>query len=143
MHVPFRGGPAALTELLAGRVDLMIDTLTNAFPQIVAGKTRALALTTRDGSRFLPTVPSISKTLPNVNFASWAGIATTAGTPVAVVELLNREIHAILQLPEVQKQLAALGGEPKPSTPAAMAQLIESEMVRWNAVIDSRRIERQ
>lgn len=143
LHVPFRGGPAALTELLAGRVDMMIDTMTNAFPQIRAGKTRALALTTRDGSRFLPDVPSLSKTVPNVNFASWAGVATTAATPISVIERLNRDIHAILQMPDIQKQLADIGGEPSPSTPAAMTQLVADEMARWNKVIDSRRIERQ
>ena len=143
LHVPFRGGPAALTELLAGRVDMMIDTMTNAYPQIRAGKTRALALTTRNSSRFLPDVPSISKTVPNVNFASWAGVATTSGTPISVIERLNREIAVILQMPDIQKQLADLGGEPSPSTPAAMTQLVADEMARWNKVIDSRGIERQ
>ncbi|MSQ73317.1 MAG: tripartite tricarboxylate transporter substrate binding protein [Betaproteobacteria bacterium] len=143
LHVPFRGAPAALTELLAGRVDMMIDTMTSAYPNVVAGRTRALALTTRNGSRFLPDVPSISRVLPNVDFASWAGIATTGGTPPAIVDRLNRELHAILRLPEVQKQLAALGGEPSPSTPEGMQKLIANEMGRWSKVIADRNIERQ
>ena len=143
LHVPFRGGPAALTELLAGRVDMMIDTLTNAYPQVRAGKTRALALTTRGGSRFLPDVPSISRLLPNVDFASWAGVATTGGTPPAIVARLNREVHAILRLPDVLKQLETLGGEPNPSSPAEMQALVTREMARWSMVIASRGIERQ
>ena len=143
LHVPFRGGPAALTEVLAGRVDMMIDTLTNAYPQVRAGKTRALALTTRDGSRFLPDVPSISRLLPNVDFASWAGVATTGGTPPAIVARLNREVHAILRLPDVLKQLETLGGEPNPSSPEEMQALVTREMARWGKVIASRGIERQ
>ena len=143
LHVPFRGGPAALTEVLAGRVDMMIDTLTNAYPQVRAGKTRALALTTRDGSRFLPDVPSISRLLPNVDFASWAGVATTGGTPPAIVARLNREVHAILRLPDVLKQLETLGGEPNPSSPEEMQALVTREMARWSRVIASRGIERQ
>ena len=143
LHVPFRGGPAALTEVLAGRVDMMIDTLTNAYPQVRAGKTRALALTTRDGSRFLPDVPSISRLLPNLDFTSWAGVATTGGTPPAIVARLNRELHAILRLPDVLKQLETLGGEPNPSSPKEMQALVTREMARWSRVIASRGIERQ
>ena len=143
LHVPFRGGPAALTEVLAGRVDMMIDTLTNAYPQVRAGKTRALALTTRDGSRFLPDVPSISRLLPNLDFTSWAGVATTGGTPPAIVARLNRELHAILRLPDVLKQLETLGGEPNPSSPEEMQALVTREMARWSRVIASRGIERQ
>ncbi len=143
LHVPFRGAPAALTELLAGRVDMMIDTMTSAYPQVKAGKTRALALTTRNGSRFLPDVPSISRVLPGVDFASWAGIATTGGTPRPVVDRLNRELQSILKLPEVTSQLDALGGEPNPSTPEAMQQLVASEMARWTKVVADRKIERQ
>ena len=143
LHVPFRGGPAALTEVLAGRVDMMIDTLTNAYPQVRAGKTRALALTTRDGSRFLPDVPSISRLLPNLDFTSWAGVATTGGTPPAIVARLNRELHAILRLPDVLKQLETLGGEPNPSSPEEMQALVTREMARWSKVIASRGIERQ
>jgi tripartite-type tricarboxylate transporter receptor subunit TctC len=143
LHVPFRGAPAALSELLAGRVDMMIDTMTSAYPQIRAGKTRALALTTREGSRFLPDVPSISRVLPNVDFASWAGIATTGGTSPIIVDRLNREIRAIIDLPDVRKQLETLGGEANPSTPAAMQALVASESARWAKVVADRGIERQ
>jgi tripartite-type tricarboxylate transporter receptor subunit TctC len=143
LHVPFRGAPAALSELLAGRVDMMIDTMTSAYPQIRAGKTRALALTTRDGSRFLPEVPSISRVLPNVDFASWAGIATTGGTPSSIVDRLNQEIRVILDMPDVRKQLETLGGDAYPSTPAAMQALVTRESIRWAKVVADRGIERQ
>ncbi|MFN0302224.1 MAG: Bug family tripartite tricarboxylate transporter substrate binding protein [Burkholderiales bacterium] len=143
LHVPFRSSAVALTEMLTGRVDMMIDTMTNAYPHIRAGKTRALALTTRSGSPLLPGVPSISTLLPGIEFASWAGIVTTGGTPAAIVARLNDEIHAILRQPDIQKQLADLGGAANPSTPAEMRELIEREMIRWRNVIETRKIERQ
>lgn len=143
LHVPFKSAPAALTEMLSGRIDMMIDTMTSAYPHIRAGKTRALAVTTRDRSPFLPDVPSISTALANVDFASWAGLATTAGTPIAVIERLNSAVHEILRLPEIQKQLEDLAGQAFPSSPEGMRQLIEREMTRWAKVIDERKIERQ
>jgi len=143
LHVPFRGGSASLTELLAGRIDMTLDTLTSALPQIRAGKTRALAVTTRESSRFLPEVPPIARVVPQVDFASWAGVATTGGTPPTIVARLNREMHAVLRLPEVRQQLENLGGETSPSSPEEMRALVEREMARWAKVVASRGIERQ
>jgi len=143
LHVPFRGGSASLTELLAGRIDMTLDTLTSALPQIRAGKTRALAVTTRESSRFLPEVPPIARVVPQVDFSSWAGVATTGGTPPTIVARLNREMHAVLRLPEVRQQLENLGGETSPSSPEEMRALVEREMARWAKVVASRGIERQ
>lgn len=142
LHVPFKGNAAALTEMLTGRIDLLIDTLTSAYPHIRAGKVRALTVTTRERSSFLPDRPSISTVLPKVDFASWAGIATSPGTPVAVINRLNGEIRAILQMPEVQQRYTELGGVPMASTPDEMRARVETELARWNAVIDARGIER-
>jgi tripartite-type tricarboxylate transporter receptor subunit TctC len=143
LHVPFKSQPMALTEMLAGRVDMMIDTLTSAYPQVKAGKTRALAVTTRERSPFLPDVPSITATVPNVEFASWAGLATTAGTPPAAVARLNALVREFLKSPDVLKLLETLAGQPSPSTPDEMRQLVQREMARWAKVIESRGIERQ
>lgn len=143
LHVPFRGQPAAMVEMISGRVDMMVDTLTSAYPHVRSGKTRALAVTTRSRSSFLPDVPTLSSIVPGVDFASWAGVATTGGTPVAVVNRLNAELRSILDLPEVRSQLANLAGTPSPSSPAAMRDLITGEIQRWNRVVDERRLERQ
>jgi len=143
LHVPFRSQPMALTEMLAGRVDMMIDTLTSAYPQIKGGKTRALAVTTAERSPFLPDVPSISATVPGVEFASWAGLATTGGTPPATVARLNVLVREFLKSPDVLKVLTSLAGQPSPSSPEEMRDLVQREMARWAKVIESRAIERQ
>jgi len=143
LHVPFRGQPAAMVEMISGRIDMMIDTLTSAYPHIKGGKTRALAVTTRERSPFLPDVPALSSVVAGVDFASWAGVATTGGTPRPIVDRLNAELRAVLQLPDVLQQLATLAGTPSASTPEAMQQLIVSEIGRWNKVVDDRGLERQ
>lgn len=142
LHVPFKGNAAALTEMLTGRIDFLIDTLTSAYPHIRAGKVRALAVTTREPSRFVPDTPTVSRWLPGLDFASWAGIATSPGTPAPVIARLNNEIRAILALPDVQQRYEALAGEPMPSTPEQMRERIAIELQRWSALIEARGIER-
>lgn len=143
LHVPFKGNGPAMTELLAGRVDMMIDTMTSAYPNIKAGRTRALAVTTREPVAALPGVPSISTLLPTVELSSFAGLATSPGTPPTIIARLNKEVREILDEPDMRQKLKDLGGEPMPSTPEEMRDRIVAEIARWNRVIDSRNIERQ
>jgi len=143
LHVPFKGTGMALTEMLTGRVDMMVDTLTSAYPQIRAGKVRPLAVTSREKTRFLPDTPSLSQYLPAVDMSSWAGVLTSPGTPAAVIARLNTEIRGIVDDPEFRKRLEELGGVPMPSTPDEMRARIEAELARWNRVIEARGIERQ
>ena len=142
-HIPFRGGAAPMTELLAGRVDVLFEAMTLSLPYIQAGKLRALAVTSRERARALPDTPVAEQTLPGYVVTSFLGIGTTAGTPPAVIERLNREVRSILATPEAARRFVELGGEPQASSPTEMLDLVAAEITKWRKVIDTRRIERQ
>ena len=141
-HIPFKGGTSPLTEVLAGRVDVMIETMTLVLPHIQSGKLRGLAVTSPEPKDYLPGVPPASKTVPGLVFQSWLGIAAPAGTPPSVVEKLNAELRKTLAVPEVQKRLAALGGGAAPVSPGEMRDQVQAEIERWKQLVDSRAIQR-
>lgn len=143
LHVPFRGGTSVLTEVQAGRVDLMFDTITMTLPHIKAGRLHALAVTSREPVEYLPNVPVAAQAVPGYVFQSWLGIAAPAATPATVVERLNRELRRVLGQPDMQKRLADLGGAAAPVTPDAMRARVASEIGHWQRLVDSRGIERQ
>jgi len=142
-HVPFRGGAEPLTEVLAGRMPLLFDALTNSYPQIHAGKFRPLAVTSLAPSAALPGVPTAAQSVPGYEASSFSGIATTAGTPPAVVERLNRELRRVLALPDVARRFAEWGGQPEASSPDEMRAYVEREIAKWKRVVEQRRIELQ
>jgi len=141
-HIPFKGGTSPLTEVLAGRVDVMVETMTVVLPHIKSGKLRGLAVTSPEPKDYLPDVPPASKTVPGLVFQSWLGIAAPAGTPAAIVDSLNRNLRKALAEPEVQKRLAALGGGAAPVTPDRMREQVQTEIERWKKLVDSRGIRR-
>jgi tripartite-type tricarboxylate transporter receptor subunit TctC len=121
----------------------MVETATFSFPQIRAGKLRALALSSAQRYPLMPEVPTIAETLHGVEASSWLGLATSPGTPKSVIDRLNREVRAIVELPEVRRRLAELGGVPSPSTPEEMRERIEREIAKWKRVVELKKIERQ
>jgi tripartite-type tricarboxylate transporter receptor subunit TctC len=135
--IPYRGTAAAIGDVLAGRIDLMVDAATSAFPRIASGQLRVLALSSPERYALMPDAPIIAETLPKVAFMSWLGLATAAGTPHGIVERLNREVHRALTLPDVQQRLVEGGGVATPSTPDEMRQKVASDMARWRQVIDA------
>jgi tripartite-type tricarboxylate transporter receptor subunit TctC len=141
-HIPFKGGTSPLTEVLAGRVDVMIETMTLVLPHLKSGKLRGLAVTSPEPKDYLPDVPPASKTVPGLVFQSWLGIAAPAGTPAPVVQRLNADLRKALAEPEVQKRLAALGGGAAPVTPEQMREQVQAEIERWKKLVDSRGIRR-
>ena len=143
LHVPFKGGTSPLTEVVAGRVDVMFETMTLVLPHIKSGKLRALAVTSPEPKDYLPEVPPVAKSVPGVVFQSWLGIAAPAGTPPAIVERLNRELRKVLDEQEVQKRLSALGGGSAPISPDLMRAQVQTEVERWKKLVESRRIEKQ
>ncbi len=143
LHVPFKGAAPAFTEVLGGRIDVLIETATFAFPMIKGGRLRALALSSAGRYPLMPEVPTVGETLPGVEFSSWLGVAVAPGTPRPVIELLNRELRAILSEDETRKRFADFGGVPAPSSPGAMRERVEREIVRWQRVLETRGIERQ
>jgi tripartite-type tricarboxylate transporter receptor subunit TctC len=141
-HIPFKGGTSPLTEVLAGRVDVMIETMTLVLPHMKSGKLRGLAVTSPEPKDYLPDVPPASKTVPGLVFQSWLGIAAPAGTPAPIVQKLNSDLHKALAVPEVQKRLAALGGGAAPVSPEEMRKQVQTEIERWKKLVESRSIPR-
>jgi tripartite-type tricarboxylate transporter receptor subunit TctC len=143
LHVPFKGGTSPLTETLAGRVDVMFETITLVLPHIKSGKLRGLAVTSHEPKDYLPEVPPVVRTVRGVVFESWLGVAAPAGTTPAIVNRLNTELRKVLAEPEVQQRFAAFGGSAAPASPAEMRERVVTETRRWQWLVESRRIERQ
>src|SRR3954468_9199517 len=142
-HVPFRGGASPLTELLGGRVDLLLEAMTLSIGQIRSGKLRALAVTSKERWKALPDVPSVNETLPGYEVISFIGLGATGGTPAPIIERLNAEVRKFLAKPETAKRFIELGGEPRATSPEEMRSFIERDIARWKGVIEARKIERQ
>ena len=136
VHVPYKGAAPALTDLLGGQVQLMFSTMPPALPHVKDGKLRALAVTSSKRSPATPELPTVDEiALPGFEANTWHGVVAPAGTPAAIVARLNREIVAILHLPEVVERLSAQGAEPVGSTPEEFAAYIRSETVKWAKVV--------
>lgn len=142
-HVPFKGGTAPMMELLAGRVDVMIDTMTTTAPLFKDGRVRVLATTSPAGQQALPGVPAVADSFSGVVFDSWLGVATTKGTPPTVVDRLNRELRAVLEQPAVKQKLIDWGGNPRASTPTEFRKRVDSEIRQLSKIVMERRIEAQ
>ena len=142
IHVPFKGGTSPLTEVLAGRIDLMFETMTLVLPHIKSGSLRALALTAPEPKDYLPAVPPVARIVPGLVFQSWLGIAAPGNTRAPVVQRLNSELRKVLALPEVQQRLATLGGAAAPVSPEQMRQQVQTEVERWQRLVESRKLER-
>jgi len=142
-HVPFRGGAEPLTEVLSGRMELLIDALTNSYPQIKAGKFRPLAVSSLARSPSLPAVPTVADSVPGYEAISFTGLGGPAGMPAAVVERLNREVRRALASPEVGQRFAEWGGTPSASSPDEMQRLVASEIEKWKKVVTARKLELQ
>ncbi len=135
-HVPYKGGPPALTAVIAGEVSLTLSNSTPAIPQVRAGRVRALAVTTDKRIPPLPEVPTVAESgLPQYVVTTWFGVVAPAATPRRIVNQLNTEIVEILAEPAVRGRLAAAGLIPAPGSPEEFKALIASETRRWREVI--------
>jgi tripartite-type tricarboxylate transporter receptor subunit TctC len=143
LHVPFKGAAPAFTEVLGGRLDVLIETATFSIPNVKSGRLRALALSSAGRYPLLPEVPTVGETLKGVEFSSWLGLAVAPGTPRPIIDNLNRELGAILADPDTKERFAGFGGIPAHSTPEAMRSRVEREIARWQKVVETRGIERQ
>ena len=135
VHVPYRGSAPALTDLLAGQVQVMFDLMASSIGHIRAGKLRALAVTTATRSAALPGVPAIGEFVPGYEASAVGGIGAPKGTPAAIVNRLNAEIDAALADPAMNARFADLGVAPVPGTPADFGKLIAAETEKWAKVI--------
>ena len=142
-HVPHRGGAQALTELLGGRIDFMVDPAIILLEHVKSGKVRILAVTTATRSDELPNIPAIAEAgFAGFDVSGWMGVVAPAGLPGAIVNRLNSELTGLLAEPGVIERIRALGNEPRSSTPDKLKARIADEIAKWSAVIEAVKIER-
>ena len=136
VHVPYKGSAQALTDLVGGQIQLDFDTTSSAMAFIKGGKVKALAVMSPKRTPELPDVPTLAEAgLPGVEMTTWYGLFVTAGTPKEVVNRLYAETMKALQLPDVQKRLLGLGGEPGKVTQEQFAALVKSDFERFGRLI--------
>ena len=136
-HVPYRGDGPAMADLIAGQVQIGFATMTASIGHIRADKLRPLAVTTLSRSDALPGIPSVSEFVPGYEASSWFGIAAPSGTPVEIVEILNRETNAGLAAPRIEARLTDMGGMLLTGSAADFGKLIADETEKWGKVITS------
>lgn len=141
IHVPYKSGSAALTDLMAGNVDLMFDQMYSAVPSIKADKIRPLAITSKKRSPLLPNVPSfVELGYPKVEVLNWQGLIAPKGTPKAIIDKLNAAANEALKDPQLRELMLAQGNEIGGGSPAEFAALVKSEATKWSAVVKSANI---
>jgi tripartite-type tricarboxylate transporter receptor subunit TctC len=135
-HVPYKSSAPALTDMAAGRIDVMLDSLPTAAPMAKAGKIRALAVTSARRAVELPDLPTLQELgYKGFDVGSWYALLAPRGTPAAVVNRLNEELNRALAKAEVRERVLKLGAEPEGGTPERLTQQIRTELDRWGTVI--------
>jgi tripartite-type tricarboxylate transporter receptor subunit TctC len=136
IHVPYRGTAPAVTDVLAGQVEMTMTGVPAVQQHVKSGKLRALGVSSRAALASMPGVPPIASTLADFEAIQWYGIVAPAGTPAEIVQRLNAEVNRALATPVVKARLEAEGAEPAAITPAAFGALIGSEIARWKPVVE-------
>jgi len=140
-HIPYKGGGPATTAVLSGEVDFVFTTILSVYPQVKAGRLRALGVSTLRPVELLPDLPTIASSgVPDFEAVQWYGIVAPARTPPEVIALLNTEVNGALGTPAMKARLDSEGAEPVPSTPEAFGALIAREIARWRPVIEQARM---
>ena len=136
-HIPYKGGPPGLVDVLGGRVPVMVSGMQGALPYVKSGKVRGLAVTTKKRFAALSELPTVAEALglPDYEAVNWQGFLFPAGTPRAVIDRLAGETIKILAMPETRARLDVLGYAPSGPTPAEFAALMRVEQKRWTAII--------
>jgi tripartite-type tricarboxylate transporter receptor subunit TctC len=132
VHVPYRGGAPAVTDLVAGQIPIVVEGVPIASPFIKAGRLRALAVTSAKRLAELPDVPTMSEAgYPDLTITAWYGLAAPAGTPAPIIARLNAAANAALKDPALRDKLAQQGSQAEGGTPEQFAALLQKELVRW------------
>jgi tripartite-type tricarboxylate transporter receptor subunit TctC len=135
VHVPYRGNAPALTDLIAGQVQMMFADAPSSIEHVKAGKLRALAVTTAERSEFLPEMPTVSEFLPGFEASNWFGVAAPRNTPPEIIDKLNKEINITLAEPGIKARLADLGAAPLVGSPTDFGRFVATEAEKWSKVI--------
>jgi tripartite-type tricarboxylate transporter receptor subunit TctC len=138
VHVPYKGSGTARTDVLAGEVQMMFDSVPTMAPFVLAGKVRALATTGTERSQILPDVPTMSEAgVPGYEATLWVGLMAPTGTPQPIVDRLNAEIGKILNRPDVKETLAKQGAVPMTMSPAEFDAFVRAQIAKWEKVVRS------
>jgi tripartite-type tricarboxylate transporter receptor subunit TctC len=136
LHVPYKGAQPALTDVIAGRAQLMFATSASVIPYVKAGRLRALAVTTAQRSATVPELPTLSEAgVPGFEALTWHGVVVPSATPAPLVERLNRDIVNALRAPDLRARLESLGAELATGTPRDFAEYIAREIPKWAKVV--------
>lgn len=141
VEVPYKGSAPGVTDLISGNVQYMFNALPSMLPHVQAGKVRGLGVTSSQRSPLLPDLPTIAEAVPGYQVTTWYSFVAPAGTPKPVVALLNREISAILKLPDVQERLKGAGLETNAMSTDALGALFKAESAKWAKVIADAKIQ--
>jgi tripartite-type tricarboxylate transporter receptor subunit TctC len=140
-HVPYKGTAPALTDLLAGQVQVMFDAIPPSLPHIRSGRIRPIAIGSAERSASMPDLPTVGESgVPGYAFTSWFGIFAPGGTPRALVDRLNGEIVRIVRLPDIRERLLAMGVEPIGSAPDELGRHLAGEIKQWSDIVQRRHI---
>jgi tripartite-type tricarboxylate transporter receptor subunit TctC len=136
VHVPYKGTVPAITDILAGNVSLMFNSMPSVLPQANAGKLRGIAVSSARRSAAAPDIPTVAEAgIPGFEYVTWYGLFAPAGTPRDIVNRLNAQVVKILSEPELAKRFASQGAEPLGNTPEQLSQYRRSEFERWRKLI--------
>jgi tripartite-type tricarboxylate transporter receptor subunit TctC len=135
VHVPYRGGSPAMTDLLGGRVQVYFSVLPEGIQYLTSHQVNALAITSATRWKDLPQIPCLSEFLPSYEASPWHGFGAPRDTPVEIIDRLNEQINAILHDATTKDRLVAVGGEPMPMTPSQFRTFIAAETEKWRAVL--------
>jgi tripartite-type tricarboxylate transporter receptor subunit TctC len=135
VHVPYRGGALALTDLIGGQVQVMFDNLPTSAEYIKTGKLRGLAVTSTIRSEVLPDLPTVSEFVPGYEASAWYGIGVPKDTPAEIIDKLNKAVNVILGDPTSKARFAELGASLLPGSPADFGKLVAEETEKWGKVV--------
>jgi tripartite-type tricarboxylate transporter receptor subunit TctC len=135
VHVPYRGTPPAVTDLLSGNITFMFANTLSVLPHVNSKRLRALAVTSAKRSPSLPNLPTVAESYPGFESGTWFSLLAPAGTPRDVVDRLNAAVVKAVQLPDVRDRIRAQGGEPLSGTPQQVGAYIRAEVAKWGKVV--------
>ena len=136
VHIPYRGTGLVITDLVAGQIAFLMDSIVSAQPHIADGKVKPLAVSGSRRSVSAPSVPTFAESgIPGMDFSNWFGVFTPAGTPADIVQRLNRELNAVLRAPDIVERLQRAGAEAVGGTPEQFSKVYRDEFENWKAVI--------
>ncbi|MDR2326552.1 MAG: tripartite tricarboxylate transporter substrate binding protein [Acidovorax sp.] len=135
-HIPYKGAPQAMNDLMGGNIEFMFDNMASAMPNVTGGKLRALAVTTKERSKVYPDIPTMDEAgVPGFEITAWGGFMAPPNTPQDIVLRINKDLNDILKDPRTLQQLNQLAFMPMGGTPAQLRELISTERVKWGEVV--------